>query len=62
MSSNIFETKKSPKTKQNKKKQGSLRRLILISGSFTLPDIETDSDKMCIEPMEIWISLSVGQV
>ena len=54
--------KRAPKQNKTKKRQGSLRRRILISGSFTLPDIETDSDKMCIEPMEIWISLSVGQV
>ena len=34
--------------------------IITYNGSFTLPDTETDSYIMCIEPMEICISLGLG--
>ena len=30
------------------------------NGEFTLPDTETDTDKMCTEPMEICTSLVLG--
>ena len=37
---------------------------VLHNGKFTLPDTdtETDTDKICIEPKEICIGLSLGSV
>ena len=31
------------------------------NGSFTLPDTDTKTDKMCVEPMEICIGIDLGR-